>query len=163
MTNSGSPPGLGGGVGGGFGDVGEAAFNYQEMVKGMKRFNDIENNVETDPINMEKYVKELSKVCWDMFRATGAMLEREHLRFINMFTEAGSGGNGGGHRFNKGIMEHKVINNLRCVSGDKSLFRQWHKTFVNTLGQYDQCTKRSSSTSSRRLTSARTCTKSWRS
>ncbi len=40
-------PGLGGGVGG-FGDVGQAVFNYQEMVKGMKRFKDIENNVETD-------------------------------------------------------------------------------------------------------------------
>ncbi len=48
------PPGLGGGVGGGFGDIGQAAFNYQEMVKGMKRFKDIENTVETDSINMEK-------------------------------------------------------------------------------------------------------------
>ncbi len=45
------------------------------MVNGMKRFKDIENNVEMDSINMEKYVKELSKVCWDMFRATGAMFE----------------------------------------------------------------------------------------
>ncbi len=62
-------------------------------------------------------------MCW----ATGAMLEQEHLRFINIFAATGSGGIGGGHRFNKGIMEHKVINNLRCVSGDKSLFRHWHQ------------------------------------
>ncbi len=59
------PPGLGGGVGG-FGEVGQAAFNYQEMVKGMKRPKDIENNMEKDSINMRKYVKELSKVCWDI-------------------------------------------------------------------------------------------------
>ncbi len=64
----------------------------------MKRFKDNENNVETDSSNMEKYVKELSEVCWDMVRATGAMFEQEHLSFMNMFTAAGSGGNGGGYR-----------------------------------------------------------------
>ncbi len=67
MMHGGGPPGTSGGVTG-FGEVGQAAFSYQEMVKGMKRFKDIENNVETDSINMEKYVKELPKVCWDMFR-----------------------------------------------------------------------------------------------
>ncbi len=30
------------------------------------------------------------------------------------------------------------MTNLRCVSGDKSLFRQWHQTFITALGQYDQ-------------------------
>ena len=35
-------------------------------------------------------------------------------------------------------MGHKVINNLRCVNGDKSLLRQWHQRFVTALGQYDQ-------------------------
>ncbi len=67
--SGGSPPGLGGGADG-FGDVGQAGINCQEMVRGMKRLKDIENNVEMDAINMEKYVKEWSKVCWDMFRAT---------------------------------------------------------------------------------------------
>ncbi len=80
----------------------------------------------------------MSKVCWDMFRATGAMFQQEYLRLINMSKAAGSGGNGGGHRFNKGIMEHKVINNSLCVSGDKSLIRQWHQRFVTALGHYDQ-------------------------
>ncbi len=136
--SGGSPPGLGGGVGRGFGDVGQAPVNYQEMVKGMKRFKDIENNVETGSFKMEKYVKELPKVCWDILRATGAMFEQEHLNFINMFAATGSGGSRGGHRFNTGIMEHKVINNLRCVSGDKSLLMQWHRRFVTALGQYDQ-------------------------
>ncbi len=35
-------------------------------------------------------------------------------------------------------MQQKVINNLRCVNGDKSLCRHWHHTFVAALGQYDQ-------------------------
>ncbi len=97
--------------------------NYQEMFKGMKRLKDNENNVETDSINIGKYVKELSKVCWGMFRVTGAMFEQENLRFINMFAAAGSGGNGARHRFNKVIMEHKAIMNLRMVKGDRSFFR----------------------------------------
>ncbi len=32
----------------------------------------------------------------------------------------------------------KVINNLHCVNGDKSLCRQWHQGFVAALGQYEQ-------------------------
>ena len=75
MTSGGKPLGLRGGAGG-FGDVGQAAVNSQEMVSGMRRLKDIENNVETDSINVEMYVKELSKVCWDMFRVTGSMSEQ---------------------------------------------------------------------------------------
>ncbi len=94
MTSGGGPPGFGGGAGG-FGDVGQAVVNYQGMDRGM-RLKDIENNVEMNAINMAKYVRELSKVRWDMFRATGAMFEQEHVRFINMFAATGGNGLGGG-------------------------------------------------------------------
>ncbi len=57
---------------------------------------------------------------------------------INAGGLGGSGFTGGGTGFTKGIMEHKVINNLTCVSPDKSLLRQWHRSFVTALGQYDQ-------------------------
>ncbi len=57
------------------------------MVKGMQRLKDIEIIVRRDgSINMEKYMKESSKVCWDMFRAIGAVFEQEHSNFINMFS-----------------------------------------------------------------------------
>ncbi len=85
----GSPPGFGGGAGA-FGDIGQATVNEQEMARGMKWLKYIESNGETDAISMEKYVKELSNVCWDVFRATGTMFEQEHVRFINMFIAAGS-------------------------------------------------------------------------
>ncbi len=63
-------------------------------------------------LNTEKYVKELSKVCWDTFRATGAMFEQEHLRFIKMFAATGGNGSGGGAtKHTRGIMENKVITN----------------------------------------------------
>ncbi len=35
-------------------------------------------------------------------------------------------------------VEHRVITNLRCANGDKSLFRQWHQRFITALGQYDK-------------------------
>ncbi len=86
------------------------------MVAGMARLQEIEQNVEHASVNSEKYIKELPKVGWEMFRAEGAMFEQEHMRFMNMSIAPGSGGTGGGHRHPKGIMEHKVIQNLRALN-----------------------------------------------
>ncbi len=70
------------------------------MAVGMARLQEIEQNVECDAVNSEKYIKELSKVCVEMFRATGVMFEQENLSFINMFAATGGGGSGGmGNRF----------------------------------------------------------------
>ncbi len=88
----------------------------------MRRFKDIENKVETESINMEKYVEELSQVCWDMIRATGTMFEQEHMRFINMCTAAGSGGNGGAPQSDHGAPTRHEPHDGQW---DKSLFRQW--------------------------------------
>ena len=90
MAGVGVPPGLGG-----FGEVGEARVNFHKMVKGMSRLKEISENATGDQLNVEKYVKELSDVRTEMFRATGCMFEQEHLRFINMITAVGSGGTGG--------------------------------------------------------------------
>ena len=76
--------------------MGEARANFNRMVKGMTRLKEISENVAGDQLNVEKYIKELSDVCTEMFRATGCMFEQEHLRFINMITAVGSGGTGGG-------------------------------------------------------------------
>ncbi len=66
----------------------QAHHNYDEMVKGMMHLKEIEDNVKQDTINSERYIKELSKVCWEILRATGAMFEQKHLRFINMYMAA---------------------------------------------------------------------------
>jgi hypothetical protein len=62
------------------------------------------------------------------------MFDEEHLGMM-MVTSIHPGEGGGGTRFNRGIMEHRVLQNLRAVSGDKGLFRQWHRKFTTALGQ----------------------------
>ena len=76
--------------------------------------------------NIEKYVKELTPVYREMFKATGAMFEQEHLCFISMITASRSGGsNGGGY--------HKTVMKKQGHHGDKSLFRQLHQKFISAL------------------------------
>ncbi len=104
----GVPPGLGG-----FGEVGEARLKFNRMVKGMARLKEISENVVADQLNIEKHVKELTDVVREMFMASGSMFEQEHLRFINLFAATGGGGHGGGVRFPKAVMEHKIIQYLR--------------------------------------------------
>ena len=125
-----SPPGLGG-----FGDVGEARLNFNRMSQGMHKLKEICENVEEGPMNIETYVRELTDAVREMFLSTGSMFQQEDRRFLSMLAAAGGGGHGAGNRYQKTIMEHKVIQYLRVVNGDKSLFRQWHQKFTTALGQ----------------------------
>ncbi len=63
-------------------------------------------------LNIDKYVKEIASPPVDAVQATGKMFEETHMRMINMVTSIHPGGVGGGNRFPKGIMVHKVIHNL---------------------------------------------------
>ena len=102
----------------------------------MHRLKEISDNVEADQLNIEKYVKELTDVVREMFMSTGSMFQQESLRVLNTLAAQGGGGYGAGGRWSpKAIMEHKVIQHLRAVNGDKSLFRQWHQKFTTALGQ----------------------------
>ncbi len=102
----------------------------------MNNFGEIRDKIEADGINVEKCVKELAVVTMDLAKACGRMVEQEYLISATMFSATGnSGGGGGGGGFHGDIMEHKVVMNLRAVSGDKSLFRQWRHKFTTSLGQ----------------------------
>ena len=107
------------------------------MARVLQRAGEVRDNVEVGSINVEKYVKELANLMADLTKAAGRMFEQEHLRMINMVSAINVGGlgSGGGPRFNKGIMEHRVVQNLRAVNGDKGSFRQWHQKFTTALGQ----------------------------
>jgi hypothetical protein len=67
-----------------FGDVGQARLNFDRMSRGMIRLQDIAENVEVDPLNVEKYVKELTNVVREMFLATISMFTQERMRFAYM-------------------------------------------------------------------------------
>ncbi len=43
------------------------------------------------------------------------------------------------YTFPKGIMKHSVIQDLKAVSGDKSLLRQWHQTVTTALQFKEPC------------------------
>ena len=65
----------------------------------------------------------------------GRVLQSEQARVAQVVSSMSglSGQNSGGGR--KGIMEFKVIQNLKSVTGDKSGFRQWHQKFMSAIGQ----------------------------
>ncbi len=46
------------------------------MVSEKERLSQIAKHVESDVLNMEKYVKKMAGVCKELFRATGAMSSR---------------------------------------------------------------------------------------
>jgi hypothetical protein len=125
----GYPPGLGG-----FGAVGDAPQCYAELIKVISRVEEIAVHVETDSVNVEKYVKEVALMAGKLGRVVGRMFEEEHLRFISMYTAAGSSTGAVGRQV-RSIMENRVIMNLKAVTGDKSWFRQWHQKFVAAIGQ----------------------------
>ena len=109
------PPGLGAR---GFGDVGQTCLNFNKMVAGMNSLKEISDRVDGDHLNVDTYVKELTDLKTEMFRAVGAMFEQEHVRFVSMITAAGSkvGVSGSHPRYMKGIMEHRVLQNLKAVN-----------------------------------------------
>ncbi len=99
--------------------MGKATVCFQTMAKTMRRLGEIRDN---DSINVERYRKELAVVTVDFTKACGRMFEQENFRYIAMFSATRiSGGVGGGGGFHRGIMQHKVITNLRADNGDKSL------------------------------------------
>ncbi len=98
------------------------------MAKTMKRLGEIRENVEADSIDVEKYWMELPAATMDLTKACRIMFVQEHFRFIAMFSATRT--------------EHKVIMNLRAVSGDKSMFRQWHQKFTTALEQVGGAHKR---------------------
>ncbi len=138
MTSSGGPPGVGGATAySGFGHVGDARHCYAQLARAFVRSGEVNDNVENDQLNIERYVTELALLLVDAIQATGKMFEEEDLRMIGMVTATnpgGLGGKGGNGVTKRGIMEYKGVTNLRCVNGDKSLFRQWHHKVHHGIG-----------------------------
>ncbi len=79
MMNDGRPPGLGGsldgGVGGGFGHLGEAGLCYTKMAREVQRAGDVYDNV-------DEHVREIAALVIDLVKASGRMFEQEHLKLI---------------------------------------------------------------------------------
>ncbi len=61
--------------------MGDSSEWYESLANAIKRLGEIEDNVEGDSLNTEKYEKEQSEVMIDITKAGGIMFEQEQLRF----------------------------------------------------------------------------------
>ena len=48
------------------------------------------------------------------------------------------GGAAAGDKYKKGILEYKVIQTIKPLTGDKSQFRQWHQKMINALSTINE-------------------------
>ena len=117
----------------GFGALGDAGECYNVWARGMNTLESIKDSVASDSVNTERYVEELTKSIMEMMHVLGKMMEQEQMSTVHMITTMSRSGESQIAR--RGIMEYRVINNLRAVNGDKRMFRQWHQKFTTAIGQ----------------------------
>ena len=108
--------------------VGDVGLCFHKMMEGMARLEKVADSVESDGINVERYVREIALTLRDVIAATGRMFEREPWRVTALISASGHGGAGPrSERQVRSVMGHRVIQSLKAVNGDKTLFRQWHQ------------------------------------
>ena len=132
-----NPPGLSptgpGSSGASIGDMGLCLHRLVQTINDLDR---VAAAVEQDSINVEKYQKETATTVRHAISAIGRMFEQEPARVMSVISASGGGGGGlRPEKHSRGVMEHRVIQGLRAVNGDKALFRQWHQKFVTAMGQ----------------------------
>ena len=59
--------------------------------------------------------------------------DKDEIRKLKDVINAGANGGGGGDKYKKGILEYKVVQDIKSLTGDKSQFRQWHQKLINAL------------------------------
>jgi hypothetical protein len=96
---------------------------------------EIEENAVHDSINEKKYIGETTKVVQEMFTVVCRMFEQGRLRWIAMIIAAEHGSYSGAGEYANGITEHKMIQHLKAVTGDRTIFRQVSQHFATGLGQ----------------------------
>ncbi len=62
------------------------------MARVMLRAGEVQDHVEGDSVNVEKYIKEIVIMAHDLTKAAGRMFEQEHLRMISMVSAINPGG-----------------------------------------------------------------------
>ena len=115
-----------------FGNTGAANDYYMSMKEAASLMKQIEDQAATDA---EIYVSEMARVTRMAFNAMGGMFREETIRTMVHIAVSGATRAAGYTGGTKGIMEYKVIANLKAVGGDKTWLRQWHLKFTAALGQ----------------------------
>ena len=118
-----------------FGNVGGANDNYLKLRDVVSTLKIIEEKAAED---LDQWSSELAKTMRAAIHAIGGMFKEETMRTAVQIAAAGGGraiGVTGAKWSTKGIMEYKVITNMKPMNGDETWFRQWHMKFTTALGQ----------------------------
>ncbi len=111
---------------GGFGDVGEARLNFNRMVRGMARLKEILENVLRDQETKVRQDDD-GRLQGDAHGVgldvrAGALALHQPVRRDRRWRVRRR------PEVPEGMMDHKFVQYLKAVNGDKSLLQQWHHT-----------------------------------
>ena len=118
-----------------FGNVGAARENYNKMKEAAATLRQIEEKATAE---LDLCSAEMARVMRALIHAIGGMFQDETMRTAVQIAASGGGRTSGATGSGEGIMEHKVVANLKAVNGDKTCLRQWRLKFATPLGQVKQ-------------------------
>ena len=105
-----------------------------QMVQGIAVIDDVVKEFDKDDVDTEEAVKRGLKAIREVLTAVGMNIESEHARVVKIVEDklGNNVGYGGGK---KSVMEYKVIQHLKPVTGEKSTFRQWRQKGLSAISQ----------------------------
>lgn len=107
----------------GFGKLGESIDNrIVEMNNKIVQLDQIQQTAESAGTRCDSKIDELAKHVNTMYTAIGEIKGQQ-----------GSSSGQGGKL--KSVVEHKIIQSLGELTGEKGNFRQWHQKFANAMGE----------------------------
>ncbi len=85
---------------------------YHELAVFIQRLEEVAHHLESDGLNIEKYVTWISAMSGELGGVVGRVAEQEHLRYMAVLTAAGGMGGPGGQgnqSLTRGVMKHRAL------------------------------------------------------
>jgi hypothetical protein len=93
---------------------------------------------DVNSLSTDAAVRTLAEYVKNRVGAVGRIFEDEENRFMETMSKSHvSAPPGLGYATKRNIMEFKVIQGLKIMSGDKGSFRQWHQKVLSAVGQVE--------------------------
>ena len=106
-----------------------------QMVKGIKVIDSMVTEMDKPDVDADEVVKTSLVTIREVFTAIGMNIEGEYARIVKLIDDKVANSTGYVGKSAKGIMEYKVMQHLKVVTGDKGMFRQWHMKLMSAISQ----------------------------